>query len=587
MADARTSSAAAHEPWLEIVDADSPLLLIAPHGGIAGAHAHAKLHPKVNDLHTAAITRELAARLGAAALINSGMDRNQLDCNRIPQLAEHAPWMLELIAERLARIVQRHGRATVLLIHGWNIIEPRVDFGLGLRHHGAELRPPGSAHVSASDEFIHGPLSGLAAMLRAGGIKPTWGMRYPAGGVHNLVQAFTGRHHASAIAPLAQIAAISARGVVDAAQLELSVAVRMPGELRARCIDALARVFGPGGATAAHSAAAAPPVVRAAAPRRPSPAPSAPARVGIEFFDPAARIGGMASFDLGAGGTGARIMMLLGGRRVALFTGEGRPAHDGNRISLGPLALEFGDGELALSFAGPAVIVPDGTAYLSIERALASGRLDADVRVEARMPVRGAEFDLESLTSGASPAASSSGPVAAFATLAGEFRAGNIVTPIRAAARAGMSFTGLGPQRFRARRMIWASFGDPAAGAIELRAVASDSEPDQRSARLFDNNGWRAVHLSALTIDAPSPEEPPPGIAASFAEGDRTLTHVSGRVAAFVPLSRPGPDQSRIYTSMGFAVFDCDGRVGTGMFEYSRRHDASVTASASDDVDTD
>jgi hypothetical protein len=583
MAGARTHGAAAHAPWLEIVDADSPLLLIAPHGGSAGAHAQATLHPKVNDLHTAAITRELAARLGAAALINSGMDRNQLDCNRIPQLAEHAPWMLEMIADRLARIVQRCGRATVLLIHGWNIIEPRVDFGLGLRNHGGELRPPGSAHVSASDEFIHGPLSRLAAMLRGCGIKPTWGMRYPAGGAHNLVQAFTGRHRVSAIAPLARIAAVSARGVVNAAQLELSVAVRMPGELRAQCIDSLARVFEKGATAVAHAAAPAPPVVRAPVPRRAPSAPMVPARVGIEFFDPAARVGGMASFDLGAGGTGARIMMLLGRRRVALFTAEGRTVLDGNRISLGPLALSLEDGELALSFAGPAVIVPDGAAYLSIERALASGRLDAGVRVEARMAVRNGGFDVESLRAAARPSAASAGPVAAFATLAGEVRAGDVTTPIRAAARAGMSFTGLGPQRFRARRMLWASFADGAPAAFELRAIASDSEPEQRTARLLDGGDWRGARLAALAIDTPSPEEPPPGIEASYADGASALARISGRVAAFVPLSRPGPEQSRIFTSMGFAVFDCDGRVGTGMFEYSRRHDPVLAATTADD----
>ncbi|MGH7248265.1 MAG: hypothetical protein ACREH9_09190, partial [Pseudomonadota bacterium] len=62
--------------WLQSIEADSPILLIAPHGGRAGAAARATLHPKVNDLHTADIVRDLASRLGAAALINFGMDRN-------------------------------------------------------------------------------------------------------------------------------------------------------------------------------------------------------------------------------------------------------------------------------------------------------------------------------------------------------------------------------------------------------------------------------------------------------------------------------------------------------------------------------
>ena len=56
------------ESWLEVVDGDAPVLLIAPHGGRAGAAAEATLHPKVNDLETASITRVLAARLDAYRL---------------------------------------------------------------------------------------------------------------------------------------------------------------------------------------------------------------------------------------------------------------------------------------------------------------------------------------------------------------------------------------------------------------------------------------------------------------------------------------------------------------------------------------
>src|ERR1700720_1897890 len=153
------------DSWLEVIDSDSSILLIAPHGGRAEPRTRSMLNPKVNDLHTADITRTLAIRLGAGALINVGMDRNRLDCNRISQIIERAPWLLEMIADRVDAIVARHGRVTVLLIHGWNIIEPRLDFGLGLRNAGDELRPPGSACVSACDDFINGPLTALADRL--------------------------------------------------------------------------------------------------------------------------------------------------------------------------------------------------------------------------------------------------------------------------------------------------------------------------------------------------------------------------------------------------------------------------------------
>src|ERR1700733_7501587 len=208
--------------WLEVIEGDAPILLIAPHGGRAGAAARATLHPKVNDLETAAITRDLANRFHASALINAGMDRNEIDCNRLSQIAARAPWMLDLIADRASRIGDRHGRATVLLIHGWNVIEPRIDFGLGLRQANGRLRPPVGAHVSASNEFIHGTVAGLFAKLDAAGIIPTFGLRYPGGASQNLLQAFTERHATSEIRALRRLAELAASRVIDALQLEMS-----------------------------------------------------------------------------------------------------------------------------------------------------------------------------------------------------------------------------------------------------------------------------------------------------------------------------------------------------------------------------
>ena len=117
--------------WLQAADGDAPVLLIAPHGGQAGPATRALLNPKVNDVCTADITHE-AWRSASAQARSSipGMDRNRLDLNRLSQVMSDAPWMLELIAARLERIVAQRGRAVVLLIHGWNVIEPRVDVGI-------------------------------------------------------------------------------------------------------------------------------------------------------------------------------------------------------------------------------------------------------------------------------------------------------------------------------------------------------------------------------------------------------------------------------------------------------------------------
>jgi hypothetical protein len=582
---------AAPEPWLEIIDAPSPLLLLAPHGGRAGRASRATPNPKINDLHTAEITRELARRLRACALINSGMDRNHLDCNRISQLAERAPWLLDLIAARVARMAAEYGHATVLLIHGWNIIEPRVDFGVGARASAGELRAAGSAHLSASDDFINGPLRMLAARLRAAGIQPTFGMRYPAGGIHNLVQAFTARRRGAPIDALDELAAIAATGSVDAAQLELSVAVRMPGPLRERAIDAIVATLD--GSAASRESPASPliinrmPRARPAAPRHPASAaaPALPARIGIEFFDPDGVIGAIASFDIGPGGAGARIMLLIGQRRAVLFTAEGKPVREEGRIALGPLALTVERSELMLEFRGPAVVVPDSASYVSIERALASARLDPSLEISARMKPR--EGDPQSLLADfAAPGQNRS--AASFGILEGDITSEGVRWPVRAVARAGLSLSGSGPQRFRSRRMIWACFDDGALpAAVELRAIASDVAPDYRSARVLDGAEWHDGEVGAIDIDAAGVDLPPGRIGATLTSGDGDAREISGEMASFVLLSRPGPERHRIYTALGFANFRMDERTGAGMFEYSRVLETSVAAGPAADSESD
>ena len=590
------TSAAASESWLEVIDSDSPLLLIAPHGGRAEARTRSMLNPKVNDLHTADITRGLAARLGASALINVAMDRNRLDCNRLSQIVERAPWLLEMIAERVGAIVARHGRITVLLIHGWNIIEPRLDFGLGLRHSGGELRPPGSACVSACDGFINGPLAQLAERLHEHGIKPTYGMRYPGGGLQNLLQAFTARHRESPHAALRSISETAMSGVVDAAQLELSVALRMPGDLRARCEDAIAKVFSTSGAET-HVARA--PLVVNRAPRRAVAKPeigaaatvAAPGRVGIEFYDPAARFGAMASFDVGGAGMGARIMMLFDRNRAALFTAEGRPTRSASAVTHGPLSLRREGDSIVLAFRGPVVIVPDATAYLSIERALASGRLDCDTEVDVRFEIdkTAGDFDFDRILSAAGVAPGGPSSSAAFGRIAGHVSLESTARKVNGFARAGMSFTGLGPQKFSARRMIWACFeNQEAPRAIEAREVATADAPPSQSARILGADGWSSCEHRELTIEAPSVEEPPHRISALLRRPDGSSCELDGSVECFIPLSRPGPEQSRIYTSLGFASFRSGPHRGAGMFEYSRVADSVLTDdNETDDSDSD
>jgi len=571
-------------PWLEVIDRPSPILLIAPHGGRAET-AFRGPNPKVNDLHTAEITRTLADRFAASALVNFAMDRNRLDCNRLGQLAERAPWLLEIIARRVEEMVTRHGRAIVLLIHGWNVIEPRVDFGLGARLRDGRLVPAGHGHISAGDEFINRTVAPIAERLRAGGIAAGFGIRYPAGGFHNLLQVFTPRHLESPLPALRRLAAIAATGAIDAVQLELSVAVRMPGSMRNCALDAIGAAFPIDAAQARDGAPAIElfrEVVRTVV-RRPAakaPAPAAlnaprtgiPARAGMEFFDPSAGIGAMASFDLGPAAMGARIMMMLDHRRVALFTGEGAVRRNGGRISLGPLALHADGREIALTFRGPAVVVPDARVYLSIERALASGILDEAALVSVRLRVPDAPLNLEEiLQSGMSIDPVATDPVAAFGRLTGTITIAGETRMLEGVGRAGLSFTGIGSASFVSRRMVWACL--PASSpysALEARLIINEDGTGYRAARLLGRPGWTRADLVELDLDTASAESPPEKIALTLAL-DGTSRSLAGEVRSFVPLSRPGPNQSRIYTSIGFANFRLGPHEGAGMFEYSRR----------------
>src|SRR5262249_57814238 len=76
-------------------------------------------------------TEELGAATGASALINARLDRNDVDLNRISSAHDCAPEFLELLGDLLSLALARYGHATVLTVHGWNVIQPAVDLGFG------------------------------------------------------------------------------------------------------------------------------------------------------------------------------------------------------------------------------------------------------------------------------------------------------------------------------------------------------------------------------------------------------------------------------------------------------------------------
>src|SRR5579862_8152669 len=143
-------------PWCAWRRGRSAALIIAPHGGrrASGAlGAAAWRERKVNDLHTAHVATELADVLDGALIVNPTLDRNELDLNRISQVAGRAPWFLALIEMLLDDILLRHPRAEVVFVHGWNVVQPKCDIGVGQRLADAAAAGLNAEALTVSPEY--------------------------------------------------------------------------------------------------------------------------------------------------------------------------------------------------------------------------------------------------------------------------------------------------------------------------------------------------------------------------------------------------------------------------------------------------
>jgi hypothetical protein len=350
-------------PPLVVMRGRSPIVLVAPHGGRRDAQRRpwGSVPLKMNDLHTASLARELAAALDASALVNESGDRNDVDLNRISATHDAAPHFLTALCELIEAAVNRHERVCVVTVHGWNVVQPAVDVGLGVSPGASHLVTDGAA---VSEPFARAVLPRLAARLAAAGIVTTPGLRYPARARENLLQLFTGRHDADARPLVRRLAALAPR--VDALQLELSLPLRVPGVWRTAFVDACRHALDPRerDATAAWPAWTAPPA-------------DGPARVALEFVAPG--LSGLAALD----GHGGRLILFPDDGRLFTFTGERIGAHaDGCVAGLALTATPEGDVHLA--YEGPMLAFPDTTPFLDLEQGLA-GATVAHARVLLRM----------------------------------------------------------------------------------------------------------------------------------------------------------------------------------------------------------
>lgn len=334
-------------------------MLVAPHGGARGPASPPLRAAKINDLHTVDVVEELAAALDASLIANPLVDRNDLDLNRLSQVTARAPWFLAVIDRLLARILARHHRAEVLFIHGWNLVQPKCDIGIGRKLHSeveAEVAPDA---LTVTPAYVRTRLAALRAACARHGIAAAYGERYPAQHPNNLLQLFRRRAEVETAPP--RLREWLAAGRVEAVQLELGAPLRWPGPTRRQFVGAVRTAFGSG----------------AEAPERCTPAAPAPlaAPAAVQFYDEPSGIGLVARLDAhGAGIIRGGVLLFLGGRRVAIYTGE-----DLADAEPCPGGLRFApcDSGLALGFDGALLATDDGHLYLDTERALAASRLMA------------------------------------------------------------------------------------------------------------------------------------------------------------------------------------------------------------------
>ncbi len=220
--------------YLALREGRVPLVVVAPHGG--RRLRAIRRGDSVNDLHTADIAWELARRLDAHAIVNHGLDRNDIDLNRISHLAERAPGVLALLASAIEAASSGGEVPLVLFVHGWNMVVPCCDVGVGLRRRDGLLV---GRFPTVSRRRYDETIAAIEHSLEVRGVRAAIGMRYPASGRDNAAQLFSGRHTDHADQGVAALSRLAIAGRVDAAQLELGIALRWPGAGREAFLDAL------------------------------------------------------------------------------------------------------------------------------------------------------------------------------------------------------------------------------------------------------------------------------------------------------------------------------------------------------------
>jgi len=376
--------------WLLHRRARSSLIVVAPHGG--RRRRKVRRGDAVNDLYTAELAGELAERLDAVALINRGLDRNQTDLNRIDELIAEAPELPALLCREIDGAPG--GRATVFFIHGWNMVVPCCDIGVGVRRRGDCLY---GRYPTVSRSFYDTAVAALEKEFLRRGLRTTVGLRYPGNGPNNALQLFSGRYLTHEDAMVRRLSEAAVSGRVDAVQLELGISLRWPGSRRQAALDSIvaaSRVIDAG-----LPVPKAPEAVRtsvcigrhgrdwklpSARRARSSTASSEPG-FALQSVIEAADLGLLCGVEAtGPRSMAARLCLVAGDGRMFLFVGEGE--WDGEPGRYRDHGLDWRsttEHSWTVSYSGAMVAYPTHGAYEDLEAGLAEASLvEADIELE-------------------------------------------------------------------------------------------------------------------------------------------------------------------------------------------------------------
>jgi hypothetical protein len=387
--------------YLEYREGRTPVVVVAPHGGVRGRDA--RRHDGINDVYTAELARDLATRLDAFAVVNARLDRNEIDLNRVSEIAARAPEMARVLryaverAAGLGSVPLQSGEPRgmsacplVLWVHGWNVSTLSCDIGIGLREIAGELV---GAFPTVTPDTVSRFVEPLRHAMAEVGLEGFLGHRYPASGRDNATQIFSGRHADHANSDVAGLACLALEGGAEAVQLELSIALRWPGEYRERWLSAV--VAATSRFLATTRAPAGTQRCRSWAPSRhdvPAPAEATAGRddaVGESVQSVLADGSGLFLGLEVVGRTGftARICVAHPDGRLALVVCEAPWSGTGQRFSAAGLEWLLGR---SLRYRGPAVVYSSHRAFLDLERGLRASEV-SELEVDVDLGRAGSE----------------------------------------------------------------------------------------------------------------------------------------------------------------------------------------------------